>query len=176
MSFYLFISPSLVLCPFLCWKEHRRRFQVHLIRKSRDGDYDMQNEALLSELTFVRNPNRGEVTRKGGNTPPPPLPVPSSNITSTRTHWPTYKPSFFPFRSKGYTQQRKACVERKRTRTHTSVYFYTVKTIDRSTAPKVREHLSSTRVDVGIGPRPGQAAVSGAVYAEREVFCNYQTL
>lgn len=31
------------------------------------------NEALLSELTFVRKPNRGEVTWKGAPPPPPPF-------------------------------------------------------------------------------------------------------
>lgn len=97
------------------------------------------NEVLLSALTFVIKLNWGEVRWKGGNSPPS---TPFS-ITSPLKHIGLPKPPFFSFRSKGYTQQRKACVEKKKRPVHTSVYFYTVKSIDWPTAPKVCAHLYS---------------------------------
>lgn len=121
------------------------------------------NEALLSALTFVIKLNWGEVRWKGGNSPPS---TPFS-ITSPLKHIGLPKPPFFSFRSKGYTQQRKACVEKKKRPVHASVYFYTVKTIDWSTAPKgVCTSVCvcvCVCVDVRIRPCPDEVVVSYAV-------------
>lgn len=104
-------------------------------------------------------------------TPPTPF-----SITSPLKHIGLPKPPhplFFSFRSKGYTQQRKACVERKKHPVHTFGYFYTVKTTDRSAAPKVCAHLLKMCVClcrgvcacVCVQPCPDEIVVSYVVWA-----------
>lgn len=101
-------------------------FQVHLIRRSRDGGLWYANETLLSSLTFVIKPNGRSADMKRWQLSPSSA---SFCINSPLQHIGLSKP-LFTLRSKGYTQQRKVCMGKKKHVAHTNIYFYTVKTTD----------------------------------------------